>query len=180
MATEYLRDGLFLLAWFGLMTCVWFGWAQESPPKRAPLWLGIGSGLGLVAALGGGILVWRSWSSPSALEGQYALFGVIVGIEVAAAGLACFVLWRRGRSRWFALAVGLVVALHFVPLGILLDDAALVVLGLVQTVLVIVAGRVARNRRIPPSFAVGVTMGVTLLLAAAVAAARWAPAALSA
>ncbi|WP_291043719.1 hypothetical protein [Herbiconiux sp.] len=180
MATEFLRDGVFLLAWFGLMTCVWLGWAQEAPPKRAPLWLGIGSGLGIVAAVGGGLLVWRTWSTPSGLEGQYGVFGIIVGIEVVAAGLACFVLWRKGRTKWFALAVGLVVALHFVPLGILLDDPALVVLGLVQAVLVIVAGRVAQNRRIAPSYAVGVTMGVTLLLSAAVAAARWVPEALSA
>jgi hypothetical protein len=180
MATEYLRDGVFLLAWFGLMTCVWLGWAQEAPPKRAPLWLGIGSGLGIVAAVGGGLLVWRTWNTPTGLEGQYADFGLIVGIEVVAAGLACFLLWRKGRSKWFALAVGLVVALHFVPLGIMLDDPALVVLGLVQAVLVIVAGRVAQNRRIAPSYAVGVTMGVTLLLAAGFAAARWVPEALSA
>jgi hypothetical protein len=180
MATEFLRDGLFLTAWFGLMTCVWLGWAQEAPPRRAPVWLGIGSALGILAAVGGGLLVWRTWSTPSALEGQYAVFGVIVGIEVLAAGLACFVLWRKRRTKWFALAVGLVVALHFVPLGIMLDDPALVVLGLVQSVLVIVAGRVARNKRVAPSFAVGVTMGVTLLLAAAVAAARWVPEALAA
>ncbi|MFB2581278.1 hypothetical protein ACEXQD_08500 [Herbiconiux sp. P15] len=179
MATEYVRDGVFLVAWFGLMTCVWFGWAQESPPRRAPLWLGIGSGLGILAAIGGGLLVWRTWGTPSALEGQYATFGVLVGVEVVVAGLACLVLWRAGRTRWFALAVGLVVALHFVPLGILLDDAALIVLGLVQSVLVVVAARVASNRRIAPSYTVGVAMGVTLLLAAAVAAARWVPAALA-
>lgn len=35
-------------------------------------------------------------------------------------------------------------------------------------------------RRVAPSYAVGVTMGVTLLLAAAVAAGRWVPEALSA
>ncbi|QJU54194.1 hypothetical protein SCB71_13605 [Herbiconiux sp. KACC 21604] len=180
MATEYLRDGVFLIAWFGLMTCVWFGWAQEAPPKGAARWLGVGSGLGIVAALAGGLLLWRVWATPSALEGQYPVFGLLVLAEVAVAAIACLVLWRRGRKRWFSLAVGLVVAVHFVPLGILLDDAGLIVLGLVQTVLVIVAARVAHNKHRAPSFTIGVAMGVTLLMAVMVAGVRWVPEALSA
>ncbi|MDO9398916.1 MAG: hypothetical protein Q7T71_20415 [Herbiconiux sp.] len=180
MVTEYLRDGVFLMGWFGLMTCVWFGWAQERPPRRAAPWLGVGSGLGILAALGGGFLVWRTWSSPSALEGQYPAFGVLVGIEVLLAAVACLVLWRTGRRRWFSLAVGLVVAVHFVPLGILLDDPGLIVLGLVQSVLVIAAARAAQTKRYAPSFTIGVAMGVTLLLSAAVAAVRWLPQAFAA
>lgn len=177
MATEYLRDGLFLMAWFGLMTGAWLGWAQEAPPERARAWLGAGSMVGLLAALGGGFLVWRSWATPSALEGRYAWFGVLVGAELVLAGAACAVLAARRLNRWFAAGVGAVVAAHFVPLGVLLDDGVLVAFGVVQLALVAGAVVVARRRTLAPSFAVGAVMGGSLLLAALVSAARWLPAA---
>ncbi|MWV58861.1 hypothetical protein [Rathayibacter sp. VKM Ac-2754] len=180
MTTEYLRDGLFLMAWFGLMTCVWLGWAQESPPKRAQVPLGVGSGIGVLAGVGGGLLVWRVWGTPSALEGRYAWFGVLVAAEVVLAGAACAILAARGRKRWFAAGVGAVVAAHFVPLGVMLEDAGLVVFGIVQLVLVAAAVVVARRRGVTASFAIGVAMGATLLLAAPVAAVRWLPAGLEA
>lgn len=179
MTTEYLRDGLFVTAWFGLMTCVWLGWAQEAPPKRAPALLGIGSALGIVAAVGGGLLVWRSWDTPSALDGRYAWFGVLVAAELVLAGLACAVLAARGRARWFAAGVGAVVAAHFVPLGLLLEDPALIVLGIVQLALVAAAVVVARRRALAPSFTVGAALGTSLLLAALISAVRWLPAGLA-
>ncbi|KQQ05950.1 MULTISPECIES: hypothetical protein [unclassified Rathayibacter] len=178
MTTEFLRDGLFVTAWFGLMTCVWLGWAQEAPPKRAPALLGIGSVIGIAAAVGGGLLVWRSWDTPSALDGQYAWFGVLVAAEVVLAGVACAILAARGLKRWFAAGVAVVVAAHFVPLGVMLRDPALVVFGVVQLALVVAAVIVARRRGATPSFAIGVTMGTSLLLAALVSAVRWVPAGL--
>ncbi len=178
MATEFLRDGLFLLAWFGLMTMVWLGWAQEGPPERARPFLGIGSVIGVLAAIGGGILVARNWDTPSGLDGQYALFGVLVAVEVVAAGLVCLVLARRGLARWFAVGVAAVVALHFLPLAALLSDPALAVLGIVQLILVAIAARFAARHRLTPSFPIGVVMGATLLVAAVIAGARWLPDAL--
>jgi hypothetical protein len=169
MLTDRLRDGLFELGWFGLMTFVWLGWAQEAPPRRARLWLGIGSGLGMLAAIAGFVLFVVHRDAPTALEGRYAWFGVLVGTEVLAAGVACLVLWRLGRVRWFAVAVAAVVAAHFVPLAMLLEDAGLAVLGIVQLVAVGVAARLAHRRTWAPSLPVGVAMGATLLLAALVA-----------
>lgn len=37
-------------AWVGLLAMVWFGWAQEDPPKRWRVWLGVGSGLGIIGS----------------------------------------------------------------------------------------------------------------------------------
>ena len=178
MAADFLRDGLVVFAWFGLMAFVWLGWAQEDPPPGTSIWLGLGSGVGLLAAVGGGLLVWQHWDSSSALDGQYASFGLLVGAEVLLAGLSCLVLWRLGRTPWFSVGVAVVVALHFVPLGLMLSDPALVALGVVQVTLVIAAARVAHARQLTPSFAVGVAMGATLLAAAAIAAAVWVPDAL--
>ena len=169
MLTDHLRDGLFELGWFGLMTFVWLGWAQEAPPRRARVWLGIGSGVGMLVATAGFVLFVANRDAPTALEGRYAWFGVLVGTEVVAAGVACLVLWRLGRVRWFAVAVAAVVAAHFVPLALLLEDAGLAVLGVVQLVAIAVAAVLAHRRGWAPSLPVGVAMGGTLLAAALIA-----------
>ncbi len=40
---DELRDSLYTTAWFGLMTMVWCGWAQEAPPARLRLALVVGA-----------------------------------------------------------------------------------------------------------------------------------------
>lgn len=92
MATEFLRDTLFDTAWFGLMSVVWFGWAQERPPRGWPARLGVGSVLSLLLTFGFGILVALNWEAASAMSGREAWFGVLVGAEVVLAGVACLVL----------------------------------------------------------------------------------------
>ena len=67
--------------------------------------------------------------SDSALTGQYAWFGVLVGLEVLAAAIGCVVLWRRGASRWMAWWVALVVAVHFLGLAVMLRDPAVAAWG---------------------------------------------------
>lgn len=163
IATEYLRDELFTGAWFGLMTMVWFGWAQEAPPKRWALWLGVGSILGVLISVGLGIMVWRTWESPSALEGRYHWFGVLVVGEVVAAGLGARYLLRLHQGRWVAWWVAVVVALHFLPLAALLQAPMLSVLGVVQMIGLLVLLPVSRRQKGPTSALVGVWMGCTLL-----------------
>ncbi|WP_152365154.1 hypothetical protein [Microlunatus speluncae] len=163
MITEFARDGLFTAAWFGLMTVVWLGWAQEDPPRRWRLPLGIGSVLGMILAIGFGVLTALNWSAPTALAGRYQWFGVLVGAEVIAAGLGCLLLARRSAGRWMAWWVALIVALHFVPLGLLLSDPSIAVFGLIQAALVIIVGARLRGATDPTSRLVGPVMGATLL-----------------
>jgi hypothetical protein len=170
-----LRDALFSAAWFGLMTCVWLGWAQEGPPEKARPWLGAGSVVGILVAIGGGIQVARFWDTPTALDGRYHWFGVIVAAEVVAAGLGCLVLAKRGLQRYFASWVAIVVALHFVPLGLMLEDRSMIVLGVVQCALVVAVTAWVRRRPLTPSFPIGVAMGSTLLVYAVATAIRVAP-----
>ena len=63
--TEFVRDHAFTIAWFGLMSFVWFGWGQEDPPRGLRGWLGAGEVL--LAAVGGLVLArsgrgrWMAW-----------------------------------------------------------------------------------------------------------------------
>src|SRR5690349_24097109 len=102
MLTEFVRDQYFTTAWFGLMAMVWFGWAQEDPPKRLRVWLGVGAVLGIGLAVGVGVLTAVNWGEPTALEGRYPWFGVLVGVEGVAAGVGWLVLAERGAPRRLA------------------------------------------------------------------------------
>lgn len=173
MLAEFARDEYFTIAWFGLMAMVWWGWAQEAPPAKARAWLGAGSLLGLGLAGGFGAHVVLNWSEPSALEGRYHWFGVIVLVEVLAAVLGAVLLARRGAGRWIAWWVAVVVAAHFIPLAPLLQDWSLAALGAVQLIGLGVIGARSRGGSgdTVTSWPVGLWMGLTLLGFGAVAAA---------
>ena len=170
MLTEFLRDHAFTIAWFGLMAFVWLGWSQEAPPTWMRPILGLGSILGLGLAVWFGIQVARNWSEPSALEGRYHWFGVLVLAEVLAAGIGCLVLARRKKGRWMAWWVALVVALHFIPLSFLLADATINVLGVLQAAVLLGLVPVLRRGDRPTSRVAGPVMGFSLLAYAVVSA----------
>ena len=171
MLTDFIRDHAFTIGWFGLMTMVWFGWAQEAPRDSWRGWLGAGSVLGLLLAGVFGYALVRLWGGPSALEGRYTWFGELTAVELVAAGVGCVVNWRSGRTRWMAWWVALVVALHFLPLAWLLSDWSLAGLGLVQTAaLVLLRPRLVADGH-PTSRLVGPVMGLTLLAFGLVSAA---------
>jgi RimJ/RimL family protein N-acetyltransferase len=89
------------VAVLGSFASAWFGWAQERPPKawRTPLTLAsVGS---IVLAAVGGVLTWQHWSDGSIFDQDSTArsFGIVVGIEFAAAGIGAAVLSRpAGRS----------------------------------------------------------------------------------
>ncbi len=132
MLTDSLRDQAFAVAWLSLMAAAWFGWAQEDPNPKLRGLLGAGSGAGYVLAIGFGILVWRNWETPTALEGRYWVFGVIVLAETVLIGAGCLLLARRGQTRWFGWWIGLCVSVHFVPLAWVFGDWSYLMLTVVQ------------------------------------------------
>lgn len=171
MDTELTRDALFIAAWFGLMAMVWFGWAQEDPPTSWRLWLSLGAVVGTLVAIGFGVGVATHWDSPTALEGRYGWFGALVAAELVVAGLGNLVLARRGQTRWMAWWVALTVAVHFVPLGWLMQSWLIGAFGLAQGMsLLLLVPRLGAGTR-PTSATVGPVMGGSLLLAALVSGA---------
>lgn len=87
---------------------------------------------------------------------------------VLAAGIGCFLLWRRQQSRWMAWWVAVVVALHFIPLAFLLNDWSLIGLGVIQVGALLALVPRLKDQQAPTSRLVGPVMGVTLLVFAMV------------
>lgn len=163
MMTEFLRDHLFTVAWYGLMCCVWLGWGQEDPPKRLRPFLGVGSVIGLGLTIWFGIQVAKHWSEPSALDTNLVAYIVLVAAEVVLCGAGAIALTVKGKGRWIAWWIGTVVAVHFVPLGVILADLANVALGVGLTVaLLVVRPRLARSEG-TTSALVGPLLGFSLL-----------------
>jgi hypothetical protein len=134
MFTEFLRDQAFAIAWLAVMAAGWFGWSQEDPKPRLRGWLGAGSVIGILTAIAFGILVWRNWSTPTALDGRYWVFGLVVLAEAAVIGGGCTVLARREQTRWYGWWIGFCVALHFAPLAWIFEDWSYIALAVVQVI----------------------------------------------
>lgn len=168
MFTEFVRDQAFVIAWFGLMSFVWFGWARESPVplSRAPL--AVGSAVGVAVAAAFGLLVWRNWSTESALDGRYWVFGVVVAAEVLVIGAGCVILARGRAQRWFGWWVAVGIALHFVPLAWLFADWSYAVLAGLQLLGLVWMLPSLRRGDYPTSRRAGPWMGATFLLFAVV------------
>lgn len=132
MLTEFVRDQAFAIAWLAVMAAGWFGWSQEDPKERLRGWLGAGSVVGSLIAIGFGIMVWRNWSTQTMLDGRYWVFGLVVLAEALLIGGGCIVLARRTQTRWYGWWIGLCVALHFVALVWVFEDWSYLVLTIVQ------------------------------------------------
>lgn len=160
MFTEFLRDQAFAIAWLAMMAAGWFGWSQEDPKPKLRGWLGAGSVVGMLIAIAFGIVVWRNWSTPTALEGRYWVFGLVVLAEAVLIGGGCILLARRKLTRWYGWWIGLCVALHFVPLAWVFEDwsylglAAVQVVGLVLMLPALRRGDYATSRWACPWIAV--------------------------
>ncbi|MGO1545604.1 MAG: hypothetical protein ACTHXA_14820 [Gulosibacter sp.] len=152
------------------MTVVWLGWAQEDPPESRRWKLGVGSVLGLVFTGIFGYTVFRHWNTGSALDGQFHLYGILVGTEVLLAGAGAIVLAVRKQSRWIAWWVAMVVAIHFIPMALLLQDLAMAILGVVQTLGLVALMPRLRKTTVTTSRDVGPFMGITLLAFSVVSA----------
>ncbi len=145
MVTEapYVRDLIMTGAVFGLADFIWSGWAQERPPKKWPVVLGILSGLGVLAALAFGIVAWLNWGAPSVLDAGSARmrsYLFIVGIEVGVCVVGAIALSVRRVTRpYVAVLVLFIVGVHFFSLSALFEMPAMHVVATLITLASIAA-----------------------------------------
>jgi hypothetical protein len=169
MITGHVRDAAATAVVFGFFASSWFGWAQEAPPRSWRPLLGAGSVLSLLTAAAGGLLAWRHWSDGTAFDAATSrTFGIVVGIEFAAAALGAGLLALRGRRAMIAPWVALVVGAHLFPVAAILGYPLIHLVALLVTLVALMAPRVAGTRGLPPSAVVGVGAGGVLLVGALV------------
>ena len=114
------RDAAATAAVLGFFGSAWFGWAQDSPPQAWRSALVAGWILSLLVCAAGTLLTWRRWSEPTALDAQTSrVFGIVVGIEFALAGLGAGGFAAVGRADVIAAWVAVVVGVHLFPLAAL-------------------------------------------------------------
>jgi hypothetical protein len=152
---------------FGFFGFVWFGWAQEDPPRRWRLPLGAGSVLSVLTAAAGGFLAWRAWNDGTVFNAETSpAFGVIVGIEFGVAALGSALLIWRKRADLVAPWIAFVVGVHFFPLAPLLRYPVLTVVAALVCLWALAAVPLARRAQLHPSAVTGAGTGTLLLLAA--------------
>ncbi|MEV0899160.1 hypothetical protein [Actinoplanes sp. NPDC049802] len=167
MLAEHLRDAAVTTAVFGFFAAAWFGWAQEAPP---PAWrkpLIAGTVVSYLVLIAGGLLAWRYWHDGSVFDAPTSrAFGIIVGVEVAAAALGAVALTVRRHRELIPVWIAFVVGVHLFPVASLIAYPAVHVVAALVTFATVVSVPVARSRSITPSAVVGTATGAVLLAGA--------------
>lgn len=167
METIFIRDAAMYAAIFGVFAFVWFGWAQENPPKTWRLWLGVGSMLGLLLGSLGGYLAARNWQAGSALQpgtGVFELFGIVVAAEIAFSLIGALYLQKHSKKQLVAPWIALVVGIHFAPLAAVFKDDWLYLLSLLVILGVAAAYPLSRRQKLPPNTLACALTGSILLI----------------
>lgn len=167
METAFLRDFAMYAAIFGAFSFVWFGWAQENPPKKWRAWLGVGSGVGLLVAALGGFLASQNWHAGSALKADpsaYTFYLAVVAFEVVLSFVGAMWLQKHGKPQLVAPWIALVVGLHFAPLALVFQDTWLYVLAALVAGGVIAAYAISRRTKLPVNTLACAFTGAILLV----------------
>ena len=162
---EFIRDYAMYASVFGIFSFVWFGWAQEKPPKPWRKFLGLAAGVALLVCLFGVYLSVMNWNAPSALTDPSALRQYLfsVYIEIALAGAGAFILIKSNRSAFVPLWIVFIVGVHFIGLKAVFDDPALYLLAALLVAVSLLSFFVARRLQVAISAITGIGAGTVLL-----------------
>ena len=153
---------------------MWFGWGQAQPPSGWALPLNIGTFTAIAVAVGAGSVVARFHRGATAMADPRVrrMYGITVGVEVAACGLGAAGLGLAGRSAYIAPWILLVVGVHFVPLGRLFRTFDLVWAAFALSSAVIAAAVTGVVSDVAPSAVTGAFGGLVCIACAAVCLGR--------
>lgn len=163
---EYVRDYMMAAAIFGLFTFVWFGWAQERPKENWRIYLGVGSGLGIVLAIFGFYLSINHWEAASALHHQanFSYYIIFVIIEFSIAAIVGLMLIFKKRSDYVAPWIAFIVGVHFFPLSFVFNDFTYNILGILVVTVSIISLPLSKKLDVANSTITGIGAGTLLLL----------------
>lgn len=162
----YPRDYLMYTAIFGFFSFCWFGWAQEAPKERWRWSLGIGSAVGLILGILGGILSYLHWHDASALsdKGDFKWYLIFSISEIVLAIVGAILLLSIQKSNWVSAWVSFIVAIHFIGLAFVFDDKSLFLLAGLMLIVTSSSIPLSTHFKVAPSAILGIGNGTCLLL----------------
>lgn len=161
---DFLRDAVAAGAILAFFATAWYGWALDAPPRSWRSWIITGLAASWVSVVVGVALTWINWNTGTVFDPTTGrLFGLVVGVEFAIAGVGAWILKRRVQDDLIPPWIALVVGVHFIPLGYILGIPVLYLLAAVVSVLAVVSVVVARARSFSTSSVTGVMTGSSLL-----------------
>lgn len=166
MEIEYIRDFTMYTAIFGIMSFVWFGWAQEAPRKHWRAYIGIASGIALLFGLAGVYLSVTNWDAASALRDNDVLttYIIVFWLEMIVAVIGVIVIFRMKKREYAAPWIALIVGVHFIFLKEVFNDAALYVLAVLMVAAALISPWMARKLGVAYSAVTGISSGVLLFV----------------
>jgi hypothetical protein len=152
----------------GFFAFMWFGWGQAKAPSWLSMPLLVGSVLGVIVALAGGVVVVRATGqrTPMAEREIRMRYNVIVGVEFLLIGAGAVLLGATGSAIWIPVWVCAVVGVHFIPLARVFPGLRLVPLTVGLTAVALSALVVGLVTTTSPSTVAGPGAGMCLLVAA--------------
>lgn len=166
MEIEYIRDYAMYAAIFGIMSFVWFGWAQEAPRKSWRAYIGIASGIALLFGLSGVYLSVTNWDAASALRNNDSLttYIIVFWLEIVIGTIGVIVLFRMKKREYTAPWIALIVGVHFIFLAEVFNDYALYLLAVLMTAAALISPWMARKLDVAYSAVTGISSGVLLFM----------------
>jgi hypothetical protein len=167
---DHLRDAAVTAAVFSLASATWFGWALEKPPRPWRPWLISGVVVSYATVIAGLVIAVLHWRDGTVFDATTSpRFGIVVGIEVVAAGVGAKILAARRRRELVPAWIAFVVGVHLFPVAVIIHYAWIHVVAALVTVAALVAVPIARARSLSVSAVNGVGAGLALLVGAVVA-----------
>lgn len=164
MEIEYIRDYTMYAAIFGIMSFVWFGWAQEAPRKSWRAYIGMASGITLILGLAGVYLSVTNWDAASALRdgSSFTTYIIVFWLEIVIGIIGVIVLFRKKKQEYAAPWIALIVGIHFIFLAEVFNDAALYMLAVLMVAAALISPWMARRLEVAYSAVTGISSGVLL------------------
>lgn len=151
---------------FGIMSFVWFGWAQEAPRKSWRAYIGIASGIALLLGLAGVYLSVTNWNQASALRDNdsFTFYIIVFWLEIIIGAIGVIVLFGMKKREYAAPWIALIVGVHFIFLADIFKDGALYVLAVLMVAAALVSPWLARRLEVAYSAVTGISSGVLLFI----------------
>lgn len=165
MEQEFIRDYVMYAAIFGILSFVWFGWAQENPRQSWRKYLGIGSAIALIVSAVGVYFSVTNWSESSALSEMdaFTMYLIVFYTQLIIGAIVAFILIRKKLGDYVAPWIGLLVGIHFIFLVDVFEDPSLYLLAAIMIIIAVISPWLAKKFEVGNSTITGIGNGVILL-----------------